>query len=111
MLAPRPPPRDRRTVALSPVARHHFSRGAVVEVNPSQRPPQQPVVLHELLHVYQAFVLPDGPRNADVLKFFAVTGSLYLWGHVDRPPATRENLRARQPGYYAWLGELFGVQK
>jgi len=121
-------------ITLSPTARHHFSRGAGVEVNPSQLPPQQPVILHELLHAYQAYVLPDGPRNADILKFygeakdgrlyppgtyvlsnqlefFAVTGSLYLWGHVDRPPATRENLRARQPAYYAWLGELFGVQK
>jgi hypothetical protein len=54
------------------------------------------------------------PRSyvlSNQLEFFAVTGSLYLWGHVDRPPATRENLRARQPGYYAWLGELFGVRK
>jgi hypothetical protein len=40
-------------IALSPVARHHFSRGAGVEVNPSQLPQQQPVVLHELLHAYQ----------------------------------------------------------
>src|SRR5260221_5075148 len=29
----------------------------------------------------------------NVQKFFAVTGSLYLWGNVDRSPHTRENLR------------------
>jgi hypothetical protein len=121
-------------IAVSPNAHHHFSRGTGVEVNPSQLPPQQPVILHELLHAYQAYVLPGGPRNPDILKFysqakngelyparayvlvnqlefFAVTGSLYLWGHVDRPPGNRETLRARQPEYYAWLGELFGVQK
>jgi hypothetical protein len=121
-------------IAVSPTARHHFSRGTGVEVNPSRLPPQQPVVLHELLHAYQAYVLPDGPRNADILKFygeaktgqlyppgayvlsnqmefFAVTGSLYLWGHTDVPPGTRETLRARQPAYYAWLAGLFGVQK
>jgi hypothetical protein len=46
-----------------------------------------------------------------VQEFFAVTGSLYLWGNVDRSPHTRENLRAKQPVYYKWLGELFGVQK
>ena len=119
---------------LSPTARHHFSRGGGVEINPNRLPPQQPVILHELLHAYQSFVLPDGPRNADILKFygeakggqlypagsyvltnpmefFAVTGSLYLSGHTDVPPGTRENLRARQPAYYAWLADLFGVQK
>ena len=121
-------------IVVSPSARHHFSRATGVEINPSQLPPQQPVILHELLHAYQAYVLPDGPRNADVLRFygaakngqlypprsyvlvnqmefFAVTGSLYLWGHVDRPPATRERLRAAQPEYYAWLAGLFGVAK
>ena len=45
------------------------------------------------------------------MEFFAVTGSLYLSGHVDRPPGTREALRAAQPRYYAWLAQLFGVAK
>jgi hypothetical protein len=47
----------------------------------------------------------------DVQEYFAVTASLYLWGHVDRPPFTRDNLKGRQPDYYAWLGQLFGVEK
>jgi hypothetical protein len=45
------------------------------------------------------------------MEFFAVTASLYLWGNVDRPPNTRAVLRARQPVYYRWLGDEFGVQK
>lgn len=44
-------------------------------------------------------------------EYFAVSGSLYLWGMIARPPYRREYLRARQPVYYAWLGELFGVSR
>jgi hypothetical protein len=46
-----------------------------------------------------------------VQEFFAVTASLYLWGNVDCETHTREKLKAKQPIYYAWLGELFGVKK
>ena len=97
-------------------------------------PPQKPIVLHELLHAFHAHRLPGGVYNPDVLlyynrarnfqlypaneyvltnvrEFFAVTASLYLWGNVDREPHTRETLKTRQPFYYAWLGQLFGVQK
>ena len=114
-------------------ARDHFSRDGGIEIDP-HLPPQQPIVLHELLHAYHAFVLPQGARNPDVLgfynearngglyprgsyvlrnpmEFFAVTASLYLSGHVDRPPGTREALRAAQPRYYGWLAQLFGVAK
>jgi hypothetical protein len=93
--------------------------------------PEKPVLLHELLHAYHFRVLPGASQNPDLVRFynnakegglypqgsyvlknvqefFAVTGSLYLWGNVDRPPHTRENLRAKQPVYYKWLGELFG---
>ncbi len=45
------------------------------------------------------------------MEFFAVTASLYLWGHVSRVPFTRENLKNKQPYYYDWLGQLFGVRK
>jgi hypothetical protein len=97
------------------------------------QPPEQPIILHELLHAYHFRVLAGRFQNPDILRFydnakrvgypataymlknpqefFAVTGSLYLWGNVDRPPETRQNLKARQPYYYAWLGQLFGVQK
>lgn len=120
-------------IVMRPGARDRFSRAGGIEVD-TRLPPQRPIVLHELLHAYHAFVMPQGARNPDILafyeearsgglypagsyvlvnpmEFFAVTGSLYLSGHVDRPPGTRETLRARQPRYYAWLGQLFGVAK
>ncbi|MBV9439478.1 MAG: hypothetical protein JOZ24_05770 [Candidatus Eremiobacteraeota bacterium] len=110
-----------------------FSRQRGIEID-TRLPVQQPIALHELLHAYQAFVLADGPRNPDILgffeearrdglyppnayvlrnpmEFFAVTGSLYLWGHVDRPPFDRATLKRQQPRYYAWLAQLFGVEK
>jgi hypothetical protein len=120
-------------ITVQPGARDRFSARGGIEVD-TRLPPQQPIVLHELLHAYHVFVLPQARNNPDVLafyeeakrgglypagsyvlvnplEFFAVTGSLYLSGHVDRPPGTREALRAAQPRYYAWLGQLFGVQK
>lgn len=96
--------------------------------------PQKPILLHELLHAYHFRVMPGAFRNPELLtyfdrarnigayqadayvlknvqEFFAVTASLYLWGNVDRPPATRANLKAAQPVYYAWLGRQLGVVK
>ena len=108
------------------------SKGVSVDV--AVDAPEKPVVLHELLHAYHWRVLPGAlgnpnvlrfyghakegefyPADYDVLKnvqeFFAVTASLYLWGNVDRPPHNRQTLREKQPVYYKWLGELFGVRK
>lgn len=107
---------------------------AGIEIDATPQPPEKPVVLHELLHAMHARYLPDGVRNADIIRFynnamrgrvypereyvlknnrefFAVTASLYLWGYVARAPHNRETLRSKQPYYYAWLGELFGVKK
>jgi hypothetical protein len=108
--------------------------GNIVMIEDTVEPPQRPIILHELLHAYHAKVLPEGGQNPDVLlfynraknnnlypsdeyllknnrEFFAVTASLYLWGNVDREPHTRENLKAKQPIYYDWLGKLFSVSK
>jgi hypothetical protein len=107
---------------------------AGIEIQAAELPPEKPIVLHELLHALHARYLPGSNRNPDVLRFyrnamsgqlypaneymmknvnefFAVTASLYLWGYVARAPNDRETLRAKQPHYYAWLGELFGVKK
>jgi len=54
---------------------------------------------------------PDAYVLKNVQEYFAVTGSLYLWGNVDRPPFNRTTLHDKQPLYYQWLGDLFGVQK
>lgn len=111
----------------------HFS-AAGIEIEAAPQPPEKPIVLHELLHALHAQYLPNGVRNADVLRFynnavrgklylageyvlknnkefFAVTASLYLSGFVARAPNDRETLRAKQPRYYEWLAQLFGVKK
>lgn len=107
-------------------------KGVAVDV--AVQAPEKPVVLHEMLHAYHWWVLPDGFKNAEVeqfyerardggfyppdsyvlknvQEFFAVTGSLYLWGNVDRPPHDRKTLHDKQPVYYQWLGDQFGVVK
>ena len=113
---------------------HFTSKVEGVTVDAAIVAPEKPVLLHELLHAYHFRVLPGALQNPDLLRFygiakqnelyppdayvlknvqefFAVTGSLYLWGNVDRPPNDRATLRAKQPVYYQWLGDLFGVQK
>jgi hypothetical protein len=105
-----------------------------VSVDVAVDAPEKPVVLHEMLHAYHWWVLPDGFENAEVeqfyerardggfyppdayvlknvQEFFAVTASLYLWGNVDRPPHDRKTLHDKQPVYYQWLGDQFGVVK
>ncbi len=113
----------------------HFAANSTgVTVDAAVDAPEKPVLLHELLHAYHFRVLPGALKNPDVLRFydtalrgalypadayvlknvqefFAVTASLYLWGNVDRPPHDRQTLREKQPVYYRWLGELFGVDK
>jgi hypothetical protein len=111
-----------------------YSVGGGVTIGAEPQPPENPVLLHELLHAFHHSVLPGGKRNQDVIRFyriarggylyparayvlkdssefFAVTASLYLWGKVARPPHDRATLRAKQPHYYTWLGQLFGVKK
>lgn len=107
---------------------------AGVEIDAKPEPPEKPIVLHELLHAMHARHMPNGSNNPDIIRFyenavrshaypdgeyvlknkaefFAVTGSLYLWGYVARAPHDRQTLREKQPNYYAWLAELFGVRK
>jgi|GraSoiStandDraft_14_1057315.scaffolds.fasta_scaffold250963_1 hypothetical protein len=113
---------------------HFTSKVEGVTVDAAIVAPEKPVLLHELLHAYHFRVLPGALQNPDLLRFygiakqnelyppdayvlknvqefFAVTGSLYLWGNVDRPPNDRATLHDKQPVYYQWLGDLFGVQK
>jgi hypothetical protein len=108
-------------------------RGVEIDTIPLP-PPDNPILLHELIHALHGGYLPGGNANPDIERFyqvalandlypqarymmsnhrefFAVSGSLYLWGVIARPPFRRENLRARQPDYHAWLGDVFGVRK
>ena len=112
----------------------HFIPGVGIELNAVPQPADKPILLHELLHAFHTYQMPGGAENAEItqfydnavrkqiwpanesfmrnkVEFFAVTASLYLWGHVARLPNNRETLRARQPLYYKWLGQLFGVKK
>jgi hypothetical protein len=112
----------------------HFSarEPGIITVAATPADPNKPIVLHEILHAYHRYVIPGGYRNPQILafyqraqsvyppnaytvknvqEFFAVTASLYLFGHVNRPPRTREALHQAQPVYYQWLGQLFGMQK
>lgn len=127
-----------QTIFLKPGSQDgggHFSansKGVTLDI--AVDPPEKPVALHEMLHAFHYWVLPERSQNPDVLRFyqrakdggfypadayvlknavefFAVTGSLYLWGNVDRPPHDRKTLHDNQPVYYKWLGDLFGVVK
>jgi hypothetical protein len=105
-----------------------------IVLDPKPQSPNKPIFLHEFMHTLHSAYLPQGVKNPDVLlyygraktsklypadayvlknpkEFFAVTGSLYLWGSVDRPPFTRAALKQAQPQYCQWLSNLFGVQK
>lgn len=105
---------------------------AGLELDDSVSPPENPVLLHELLHGYQRH-LPGGGRNATLVaafeaakaggqwparaymlsnlnEYFAMTGSVLLWGRAARPPFTRARLIETQPDYAAWLTEVFGLK-
>ena len=102
--------------------------GVVLTAEPV--PPDNPVLLHELLHVYHFRQLPQGIGNAAVeqayqaasaggrwppqsymlsnkREFFAMTASAVLHGRVARPPFTGAAVRERMPDYHRWLLEEF----
>ncbi|MFJ6025274.1 hypothetical protein ACIQC9_11850 [Brevundimonas sp. NPDC092305] len=105
-------------------------REGQLTLDDSVSPPDNPVLLHELLHAYMAERLPrtgelrrfyaaamasgDWPAQAYMLsninEFFAMTASVALWGQAARAPGTRERLRAAMPEYYGWLVREFGLQ-
>lgn len=104
--------------------------GGRLTLNDETSPPDNPVLLHELLHAYMDVRLPrdgqlrrfyqqardsgDWPADAYMLsninEFFAMTGSVALWGRAARPPFTRERLRASLPDCYGWLAGEFGLR-
>ena len=94
--------------------------------------PNKPIVLHELLHAYhfrvlhldrpeiqqayqhakQAGVFPPRFQSSHFLEnakeFFAVTGTLYLFGDIQQPPFSCAALGKLDAGYLAFLAEQFG---
>jgi hypothetical protein len=92
---------------------------------------EDPVMLHEFLHVYHARLMPNGYENkgikdfygqakakqlyekdAYVMKnqneFFAVTASIFLAGKDVNEPHTRAQLKEKQPEYFKYLVGVFG---
>lgn len=103
---------------------HFDRRGVAVNLRPVSD--DRPILLHEFMHAYQAERLPNGGRNAElrtffarahtsgmwpadaymltnINEFFAMTASVYLYGHADRPPFTRAAIEQKQPLYAKWL--------
>ena len=92
----------------------------------------EPVLLHEFLHVYHSRLMPQGYDNLGVKayyaeakakrlfpkesytmfnhkEFFAVTGSIFLAGKdTVHEPFTRAALKEKLPEYYKYLVGVFG---
>lgn len=97
-------------------------------------PPDNPVLLHELIHRWHADRLPGGMKNPTVLgffaqanagglypanaymltnpgEFFAMMASVVLHGRAARPPFLRENVRRKSPEVYAFIVREFGFRE
>jgi hypothetical protein len=107
-------------------------RGVVMLRPTMMRYAEDPVMLHEFLHVYHARLMPHGFENkgikdfygeakgkrlfdkdAYVMKnhkeFFAVTASIFLAGKdAVHEPYTRAKLKENQPDYFKYLVGVFG---
>jgi hypothetical protein len=108
------------------------TRDRVVYVRPSIKfGPQNPILLHEMLHAFHDQIMPQGFANQGVLfhynlvkskqlypaeaylltnhmEFFAVTAAVFLYGKDAKEPFTRANLKEKQPDYFKYLVGLFG---
>jgi hypothetical protein len=104
----------------------------VIALRPTiSRYAEEPVLVHELLHVYHAHLLPNGFSNKGIREFFAkarakdlieknsygmknekeffaVTASIFLTGKGIHAPNTRAALKEKMPDYYGYLANLFG---
>lgn len=106
----------------------HYAHKTGADVRVRRLDPDEPIILHELLHAYHDQELPSGFGNPEIRTFyergkklwpeksymlknareyFAVTASVYLFGDIKRPPYSRAQIREKQPHYYKWLANLF----
>ncbi|THD37236.1 MAG: hypothetical protein E7773_04155 [Sphingomonas sp.] len=121
------------TVDLVPNTKTRAGQRGVFFQRSPLPPPENPVLLHELLHRYHLLKLPDGFANATVLdfykrakaagdwppqaylytndkEFFAMVASVALCGHAARPPYTRALVREKLPEMYRWIVGEFGLE-
>lgn len=96
-------------------------------------PADNPILLHELLHLYHLLRLPGGYANAEIaafyeaarhgglypptaymlsdrIEFFAMTASTVLYGRQPRPPFTRAEVATKSPDLYRWITNGFGLR-
>lgn len=98
----------------------------------SLQPDDNPVLLHEMLHRYHLLELPNGYGNQQIIdfydaakaadvypakeymfkdcqEFFAMCGSVTLYGRAARAPLTRASVAEKLPDVYAWIVAQFGL--
>lgn len=107
-------------------------RGVVLFRPAMMKNAEDPVMLHEFLHVYHAKLMPQGYENRGIKDFygqakakgfyekdaylmknqkeyFAVTASIFLSGKdAAHEPYTRAKLKEKQPEYFKYLVGVFG---
>jgi hypothetical protein len=108
---------------------------ASVYVQPIEFPLNKPILLHEFLHAYHFRVLhldrpeiqeefqlvkhsslfPERFQSSHFLQnakeFFAVTGTLYLFGNIQQPPFDCTTLSRLRPQYLKFLADQFGPSR
>ena len=108
---------------------------ASVYVQPIEFPVSKPILLHEFLHAYHFRVLhldrpeiqeefqlakhsslfPERFQSSHFLQnakeFFAVTGTLYLFGNIQQPPFDCTTLSRLRPQYLKFLADQFGPSR
>jgi hypothetical protein len=104
----------------------------IVRIQPRRFPDNKPILLHELLHAYHFKVLtmrnrdvqdayqraladgrfPPAYRGSHFLEnakeYFAVTGTLYLFGDIQQPPFRCTELAKLGTAYLDFLAAQFG---
>jgi len=103
----------------------------IVELMAEKLPQDRPILLHELLHAYHGLKLGPTPMIRDSYReavqkgfykqyakahflenpreFFAVIGSIFLYGKtIDQPPFDCKLPARYQPQFIAFLAEQFG---
>jgi hypothetical protein len=108
---------------------------ASVHVQPMEFPLNKPILLHEFLHAYHFRVIhldrPEIQEEFQLVKhsnlfparfqsshflenakeFFAVTGTLYLFGNIQQPPFDCTALSRLSPQYLKFLENQFGQSR
>jgi len=73
---------------------------------------RNPAILKAYDSARRADIYPPEFQKANFLsnekEFFAVTGTIYLFGKIQQPPFTCETMSKSDPAYMAFLESTFG---